>query len=197
MLRYGAAVAATRDLDVVTRDLNQLRFSGSDDVVTKYKIDALKEEQQRARDKEKDRSLTDYESVKQVEFLQQLVADARAAIFEHIAGLQQTHIDALGDAFGRERRKVREQLTRHIHEQLAKLKTGPAGPRGVAGARGEYGARGPEGKAGPQGAPGSEIMSWKVDTAKYTATPVFNDGTPGPALELRDLFVQFVSDFRK
>jgi hypothetical protein len=202
-MRYSSPISTvtTRDLSTVTRELNEARAwrnnTGKEDPVSRWKREALESEERRAREREKSRNLTDYESVKQIEFLQQLVADARAAIFEHIASLQQSHIDALGDAFGKERRKMREQLTRHIDEQLAKLKTGPAGPRGVAGARGEYGARGPEGKAGPRGTPGSEIMSWKVDKAKYTATPVFNDGTPGPVLELRELFVQFVSDWRK
>ena len=35
------------------------------------------------------------------------------------------------------------------------------------------------------------MASWKLDRARYTATPIMSDGSQGPALELRDLFKQF------
>ena len=56
------------------------------------------------------------------------------------------------------------------------------GKRGHEGARGEKGDRGP---------PAPSIVSWIVDKASYSVTPVLSDGTKGPVLELRPLFVQF------
>jgi hypothetical protein len=62
------------------------------------------------------------------------------------------------------------------------------GKRGVAGARGERGERGPTGLSG------ATICDWKVDRARYVATPVMSDGREGPPLELRGLFEQFLAD---
>ena len=62
------------------------------------------------------------------------------------------------------------------------------GKRGIAGARGE---RGPQGSPGLSGA---TIRDWKVDRARYVATPVMSDGREGPPLELRGLFEQFLKD---
>jgi hypothetical protein len=59
------------------------------------------------------------------------------------------------------------------------------GKRGVAGEKGE---RGPKGDPGLSGA---TIREWKVDRARYVATPVMSDGREGPPLELRGLFEQF------
>jgi hypothetical protein len=62
------------------------------------------------------------------------------------------------------------------------------GKRGVAGEKGER---------GPQGAPGSSgatIRDWKIDRARYVATPVMSDGREGPPLELRGLFEQFLHE---
>jgi hypothetical protein len=64
------------------------------------------------------------------------------------------------------------------------------GKRGVAGARGE---RGPKGDPGLSGA---TIREWKVDLARYVATPVMSDGREGPPLELRGLFEQFLHETR-
>jgi len=64
------------------------------------------------------------------------------------------------------------------------------GKRGIAGARGE---RGPQGSPGLSGA---TIRDWKVDRARYVATPVMSDGREGPPLELRGLFEQFFSEVR-
>jgi hypothetical protein len=61
------------------------------------------------------------------------------------------------------------------------------GQRGIAGPRGEKGERGERGAA--PSAP--NLASWKLDRARYTATPIMADGSQGPALELRDLFKQF------
>jgi len=65
------------------------------------------------------------------------------------------------------------------------------GKRGVAGARGERGDRGPKGDPGLSGV---TICDWKIDRARYVATPVMSDGREGPPLELRGLFEQFLKD---
>ena len=65
------------------------------------------------------------------------------------------------------------------------------GKRGVAGARGERGERGPKGDPGLSGV---TICDWKIDRARYVATPVMSDGREGPLLELRGLFEQFLAD---
>src|SRR5262245_10570160 len=62
------------------------------------------------------------------------------------------------------------------------------GKRGVAGARGERGAKGDPGLSGVT------ICDWKIDRARYVATPVISDGSEGPPLELRGLFEQFLAD---
>jgi hypothetical protein len=64
------------------------------------------------------------------------------------------------------------------------------GKRGVAGARGE---RGPKGDPGLSGV---TILEWKIDRARYVATPIMSDGGEGPPLELRGLFEQFLSETR-
>jgi len=67
------------------------------------------------------------------------------------------------------------------------------GKRGVAGARGERGERGPKGDPGLSGV---TIRDWKIDRARYVATPVMSDGREGPPLELRGLFEQFLLETR-
>src|SRR5262249_4716123 len=62
------------------------------------------------------------------------------------------------------------------------------GKRGVAGARGE---RGPKGDPGLSGV---TICDWKIDRARYVATPLMSDGREGPPLELRGLFEQFLTE---
>jgi len=41
---------------------------------------------------------------------------------------------------------------------------------------------------------GATIREWKIDRARYVATPVMSDGREGPPLELRELFEQFLAD---
>lgn len=41
------------------------------------------------------------------------------------------------------------------------------------------------------GEPGQTIISWQIDRESYRASPLMSDGTVGPMLELRELFVQF------
>jgi hypothetical protein len=38
------------------------------------------------------------------------------------------------------------------------------------------------------------ISGWKIDRARYLATPLMSDGSDGPPLELRELFEQFLTD---
>jgi hypothetical protein len=64
------------------------------------------------------------------------------------------------------------------------------GKRGVAGEKGE---RGPKGDPGLSGV---TIRDWKIDRARYLATPVMSDGSEGPPLELRGLFEQFLHETR-
>src|SRR5262245_35969842 len=64
------------------------------------------------------------------------------------------------------------------------------GKRGVAGEKGERGERGPIGSSG------ATISGWKIDRARYLATPVMSDGREGPPLELRGLFEQFFLEAR-
>jgi hypothetical protein len=65
------------------------------------------------------------------------------------------------------------------------------GKRGVAGEKGE---RGPPGPRGDAGASGATIRDWKIDPARYVATPVMTDGSDGAPLELRSLFKQFLDE---
>ena len=67
------------------------------------------------------------------------------------------------------------------------------GKPGVAGEKGERGASGPQGNPGLTGA---TIRDWKIDRARYVATPVMSDGREGPPLELRGLFEQFLFETR-
>jgi hypothetical protein len=67
------------------------------------------------------------------------------------------------------------------------------GRRGGAGEKGERGLPGPRGDAGASGA---TIVGWKIDRARYVATPVMSDGSEGPPLELRGLFEQFLHETR-
>jgi hypothetical protein len=70
------------------------------------------------------------------------------------------------------------------------LLTSP-GKRGAAGEKGERGERGPRGDPGLSGA---TIHGWKIDRARYLATPLLSDGGEGPPLELREMFEQFLTD---
>jgi hypothetical protein len=66
--------------------------------------------------------------------------------------------------------------------------------QGKRGAAGEKGERGPPGPRGDAGASGATIRDWKIDRARYVATPVMSDGRDGPQLELREMFEQFLTD---
>jgi hypothetical protein len=67
------------------------------------------------------------------------------------------------------------------------------GKRGVAGEKGERGTPGPKGDTGASGA---TTCDWKIDRARYVATPMMSDGSDGPPLELRGLFEQFWREAR-
>jgi hypothetical protein len=62
------------------------------------------------------------------------------------------------------------------------------------GSRGERGLKGERGFIGPRGECAPIIKSWQIDRATYSATPIMADGSAGPALELRALFEQFISE---
>jgi hypothetical protein len=68
--------------------------------------------------------------------------------------------------------------------------------QGKRGAAGEKGERGPPGPRGDPGLSGPTIRDWKIDRARYVATPVMSDGCEGPPLELRALFEQFLLETR-
>jgi hypothetical protein len=38
------------------------------------------------------------------------------------------------------------------------------------------------------------ITAWKIDRERYRAVPFYSDGKPGPAIELRDFFEQFLNE---
>ena len=61
----------------------------------------------------------------------------------------------------------------------------------LPGKRGHQGPRGERGDKRDRGPPAPSIVSWIVDKASYSVTPVLSDGTKGPVLELRPLFAQF------
>jgi hypothetical protein len=53
------------------------------------------------------------------------------------------------------------------------------------------------GARSPQGKPGLAaplITAWKIDRERYRAVPFYSDGKPGPAIELRDFFAQFLNE---
>ena len=62
------------------------------------------------------------------------------------------------------------------------------------GSRGSRGFKGERGFIGPRGERAPIIKSWQIDRATYSATPILADGSAGPALELRALFEQFVTE---
>ncbi len=69
-----------------------------------------------------------------------------------------------------------------------------AGPTGPQGPKGEHGLPGPTGRIGLQGKPGTSINGWRIEPASYSVYPIISDDKPGPALELRALFEQFIAE---
>jgi len=61
----------------------------------------------------------------------------------------------------------------------------------LRGKVGEKGASGPRGHKGDRGPSGVKLHSWQIDRERYRASPLMEDGTVGPMLELRPLFEQF------
>jgi hypothetical protein len=184
----------------VSRDLHELiarrDLTGRENDLDKWKREMLELEQARAREVEEDRHLTDSEASHQRDTLQRIISESETRVEGRFAEFQKMFSEVLGEVFGRERRKLRQETKKHVEEEVAKLRVGPRGERGERGAKGDIGSRGQEGRTGPKGPPGDSIVSWRIDRAKYTATPVLSDGSPGAPLELRGLFEQFVIDSR-
>jgi hypothetical protein len=67
---------------------------------------------------------------------------------------------------------------------------------GARGEKGLPGPRGAQGAKGEKGDPGPHIVNWRIDRPSYQAIPVMSDGSEGPPLELRGLFVQFDNETR-
>jgi hypothetical protein len=91
------------------------------------------------------------------------------------------------------------EMERALDARQAARDAAKRGATGQCGARGAPGERGPRGDRGPAGPPGlaaAQVIGWKIDRARYRAVPFFQDGKPGPAIELRDLFQQFLIDTR-
>lgn len=57
---------------------------------------------------------------------------------------------------------------------------------------GKRGDKGQPGEKGQRGEAGASIARWQLDTKAYSAVPVMTDGSKGPAIEMRDLFEQFL-----
>jgi hypothetical protein len=57
--------------------------------------------------------------------------------------------------------------------------------------QGQRGVAGPRGDRGLPGLSTPFIKSWTVDRAAYAVTPKMSDGSSGPILELRSLFMQY------
>jgi hypothetical protein len=62
------------------------------------------------------------------------------------------------------------------------------GKTGTAGEKGPPGDRGPKGEQGAPGAPAPRIKGWKLDPARYVATPLMDNGQEDAPLDLRKLF---------
>ena len=56
------------------------------------------------------------------------------------------------------------------------------------------GPRGEKGIKGDKGDSALEIVSWHVDAPNYRAIPFMANGTPGPELDLRPLFLQLLQE---
>jgi hypothetical protein len=112
----------------------------------------------------------------------------------------------ISDTLKHEREELDEEST-HLEKQINALQVQPAElkgqlaqinqrERGPAGPRGERGLKGPPGRQGRKGDPGLSarvptLRTWFIEREKFRATPVMSDGSHGPALDLRDLFVEF------
>jgi hypothetical protein len=104
-----------------------------------------------------------------------------------IDAIKRVHYEEISEikiAYERERAttaELRAKLNEHefILERLRIDKKGPPG------ARGERGRDGPPGRGGKgeRGEPAPRLKSWRIDSASYTATPVFEDSSTGPVLD--------------
>ena len=79
-----------------------------------------------------------------------------------------------------------------------KDKPGPCPSSGwqLIASQGKRGTAGEKGERGPRGESSATIRDWKIDRARYVATPVMSDGSECPSFELRGLFEQFLHETR-
>ena len=54
--------------------------------------------------------------------------------------------------------------------------------------------RGLRGEKGDKGESGPALRSWQLDRERYRVSPLMDDGTVWPTLELRELYEQFQND---
>ena len=103
-----------------------------------------------------------------------------------------------------ERRSSLEERFRELEIQLDarqqardEAKRGPPGPQGERGEPGLPGPRGPKGelgKRGPQGDRAPWIAVWNTDPQTFAITPILNDGSRGPSLDLKPVLAQFLAE---
>jgi hypothetical protein len=129
MMRTHPTGVLTRSLDVVTRELDDARArrelnGGNEDAVARWKREMLELEHARASEGEEQRNLTDSEASQQRNTLQRIVAESEARIEARFANYEKLFIESLGEAFARERRKIRAEMKQHVDEEFVKLRVG-------------------------------------------------------------------------
>ena len=90
--------------------------------------------------------------------------------------------------------EVRLDARQHARDEAKRGPPGPQGERGEPGLPGPRGFKGEPGKPGPQGERAPWIAVWKTDPQSFAVTPILNDGSHGPPLDLRPLLAQFVAE---
>jgi hypothetical protein len=88
--------------------------------------------------------------------------------------------------------QVRELLLVQESMRIAnRSERGCDGARGVPGRDGLQGPIGPRGERGDTGKAAPTIVSWAIDDAAFSATPILSDGGNGAVLHLRGMFEEF------
>src|SRR5215468_3188170 len=111
-------------------------------------------------------------------------------VTEYLAGIRGSlrldarRLDHLGPLLGLIDDELAERAGTHRHRLAAEVSETGLYLRVAA-------ERGPKGDPGLSGV---TIRDWKIDRARYVATPLMSDGREGPPLELRELFQQFLTE---